>query len=99
MRTIYVILAEKQYSSSKVIAAFDTQEGADNLKEVIEGVEPRFTLSVQRIELHSEGVNSYLSRVSVPKPNPPGGLISGTPLAADPPEAFISENPDGPGAA
>jgi hypothetical protein len=51
MRTIYVILAEKQYSSSKVLAAFDSEDAANKLKETIEAVEPRWTLAVQPIDL------------------------------------------------
>lgn len=132
MRTIYVFLAEKQYSSSKVIAAFDTQEGADKMKELIEAVEPRWTLSVQPIELHVAPPKPVMLKTG-PEPigrpvgqptatwvgskddnavgwdrrsarlyedgGPLVGVLNAKPHAADPPLAFIPENPDGPGAA
>lgn len=60
MRTIYVIVAEKQYSSSKVLAAFDSEDAANKLKETIEAVEPRWTLEVQPIGLQTSALGGML---------------------------------------
>lgn len=51
MTTIHVVIAEKQYSSSKVLAAFDTEEAANKLRETIEAVEPRWVIEVKPVEL------------------------------------------------
>jgi hypothetical protein len=55
MTTIYVVTAEKQYSSPKVLAAFDTAEAAAKLVETIEAVEPRWTVAVHSLALQTAG--------------------------------------------
>lgn len=115
MRTIYVILAEKQYISSKVLAAFDSEAAANKLKETIEAVEPRWTLAVQPIELQVAPSEPPVLRfdLSTLKPD---AVWNGDRLDVDHAldgsnariygdggpvkgKPFIPENPDGPGAA
>lgn len=66
MTTIYVVTAEKEYSSPKVLAAFDTEEGASGLKKTIEEAEPRWVIEVHPVEL-----------TNAPAKGKPGGVIPG----------------------
>lgn len=56
MSTIHIVLAEKQYSSSKVLAAFDDAVAASKFVETVNSAEPRYALSVQPIELQGRNL-------------------------------------------
>ena len=100
MTTIHIVLAEKQYSSSKVLAAFDDAEAAGKFVETVNAVEPRYVLSVQPIELQRAPPKPFTIRSGEPSMNVAferapdlhwvSGQFKGAPMVGDdPPELFI----------
>ncbi len=132
MRTIYVLIATKQYDTApKVLRAFHTEADAAAMKEIIDACNPSMAVEIFPTQIDWPEKSLTLKTGPAPIGLPVGqptatwvgskddlavgwdgrsarlyedggpllGVLTAKPHAADPPVAFIPENPDGPTAA